>query len=438
MGEITVGIDVGTTSVKGLAVDEDGRVLARTRVPHGFTATRPDQLEHDARKAWRNGPRKAFKNLGEFGEQARALCVSAMVPSLTPVDRRGVPIGPGVLYGDGRGANDSGLPDPLGEFPALVGWGAREFPEAHGYWPAQAVASVALGGDAAVDTSVAGTGFPLFDGVGWDVNALTELGATTAQLPVIVATGEAAGRAPNGAVIASGVVDGLAEQMCAGADNVGDVLVLLGATLITWATGEAWQQVEGLMTLPNANGTWTTGGPSNAGGVFMEWVRRTVGDGPVARGDGSADAIPVWLPFLRGERAPYHDRTKRASLSNLHVGHDAAAIRRAAYEASGFVVRSIIERTGVPARRIVATGGGAHAQPWVQALADATQLPVDVVAVPEGAALGAAFIARVAAGLEPSLEAAKRWANTSHSVEPDAASVTTTNDRYEIFRRIAN
>ena len=57
---VTVGVDIGTTSVKALAVDEKGQVVARSRVPHSIVAPEPDVLRHDAKKAWRAGPRKAF------------------------------------------------------------------------------------------------------------------------------------------------------------------------------------------------------------------------------------------------------------------------------------------------------------------------------------------------------------------------------------------
>jgi xylulokinase len=92
---------------------------------------------------------------------------------------------------------------------------------------------------------------------------------------------------------------------------------------------------------------------------------------------------------------------------------------------------------GVDSKRIVATGGGVRVQEWVQALADCTGLPVDVVAVPEGAALGAAFMARVAAGLEPDMSAGARWARTSHTVDPDAAWVEPVAARYRRFRELA-
>jgi xylulokinase len=112
-------------------------------------------------------------------------------------------------------------------------------------------------------------------------------------------------------------------------------------------------------------------------------------------------------------------------------------LRRSAFEASAFVTRRIIERSGVPPRRIVATGGGVRVPEWTQALADATGLPVDVVAVPEGAALGAAWMARMAAGLESSMGDAARWARVGQRIEPDPRWQAACDDRYRRFLEVA-
>ncbi|HVS67495.1 MAG TPA: FGGY family carbohydrate kinase, partial [Mycobacteriales bacterium] len=98
---ITVGIDIGTTSVKALAVDGDATIVARARVPHDIHAPDVDVFEHDARQAWVDGPRKALDELGvsEFD----GISVATMVPSFTAVDEAGMPFTPGLLYGDHRG-----------------------------------------------------------------------------------------------------------------------------------------------------------------------------------------------------------------------------------------------------------------------------------------------------------------------------------------------
>ena len=141
------------------------------------------------------------------------------------------------------------------------------------------------------------------------------------------------------------------------------------------------------------------GGASNVGGLFIDWANRLLGRPRPGEGDVIDPwNVPVWLPYPRGERTPYHDPRLRAALYGLDLTHGPAAGRRAACEASGFVVRHHLDLAGLhPSRRRVATGGGTRRQGWMQALADATGVPVHVAAAPEGAACGAAFLARMAA-----------------------------------------
>ncbi|MCV7394668.1 xylulokinase [Mycobacterium paraseoulense] len=437
--DVTIGIDVGSTAVKAVAADADGRVTARTRIPHQLRVPTPERLEHDADEAWRRGPVAALARLDR--PDARAVAVSAMVPSLTAVDAAGVPVTPGLLYGDERGrtAEPHAQPLPaLGEAAEFLRWTAAAAPGASGYWPAPAVANHALAGEAVIDLATAATAYPLFDGTGWNPEACTERGARPDQMPRVESMGAAVGQVrDSGAALAIGAIDALCEQIVAGADRDGDVLVLCGTTLIVWTTiGEA-RQVPGLWTIPHtAAGKSLIGGASNAGGLFLGWVDRVVAPGdPAAAQPGR---VPVWSPYIRGERTPFHDPHRRAVLDALDLTHDAAALRRAAYEASGFVVRQLIELSGAPVARIVATGGGTRVGPWMQAIADATGRPVEVSGVPEGAALGAAFLARMAAGLETSIADAARWACTERVVEPDPGWAVAVQDRYQRFLELGN
>lgn len=449
--EVTVGIDIGTTSVKAVAADANGTVVARSRVPHAVRIPAPDRFEHDATTAWRDGPRRALAELGDAASDALGVSVAAMVPSLTAVDEHGRPDAPGLLYGDGRGRGGAGRgPAPPGEFVAFLAWLAREYPDAAGYWPAQAVANHGLGGPAVIDTSTAATAHPLFDWTGWDAAMARDAGVSLDALPGLVPTGMECGRVDgDGPVLASGCIDALAEQLVAGADGAGDVLVILGTTLIVWAVvaePAAPVDARGFLTIPHtAPGHVLVGGPSNAGGLFVNWALRALGagvdadEGAGAGASAAADPgrVPVWAPYPRGERSPLDDPDRRAGLADLDLTHGPAAIRRSVFEASGFVVRRAIEASGVTPRRVVASGGGIRVDEWVQAIADGTNLPVDCVGVAEGGALGSAFLARVAAGLEDSMLDARRWATVGRRVEPDSRWRAPMADRYLRFCDLA-
>jgi xylulokinase len=452
MKEVTVGLDIGTSSVKAVAADGDGNVVASARVPHELRIPSPQRFEHDAEAAWRRGPREALAAV-TTDLDVKGVSVAAMVPSLTAVDADGVPLVPGLLYGDERGRTGeeeqpTGSPAESGELLGFLRWCDAELDDPHGFWPAQATANHALCGEAVLDTATAATAHPLFDWTTWDPEVAASVGARPDQLPRLVPTGwEAARIASDGPPLASGCIDALAEQLVAGADDDGDVLVILGTTLIVWAvmtpTAESGDAaVPGFWSIPHtAAGKLLVGGPSNAGGMFCDWVRRWSGE---ARSPAEPRRVPVWAPYPRGERTPLHDPTRRAVLSDLDLTHDATAIRRAAFEASGFVVRRTLdaarEHAGIEPRRLVATGGGVRVDEWVQAVADATRIPVDCVAVPEGGALGSAWLARMAAGLEEktAMTDARRWARVGRTVEPDPEWVDAVEDRYARFLEIAS
>ena len=403
--QVTVGIDIGTTSVKAVAVDDDGDVQARARIPHAVNAPTPAVLEHDAAAVWGTSVVEACDSVSA-GHRVAGIGLAAMVPSLAAVDSSGTPVSPGILYGDHRGHH------PDGEFAGFLRSLEQAVPHAHAYWPAQAVASQALCGVAAIDAITAMTCLPVFGADGWD-----DQWCDPARLPEL-----SMGSAPVGhrgdAPVAAGTVDALAEQLVAGADSPGDVLVICGTTLITWAVAEGWPEAEGLWTIPHLQpGLAAIGGPSNAGGLFLERVRALTGD--PADEPSYPDRVPLWVPYIRGERTPRHDPDLRAALVGLDVGHSPADVLAAGYEAAGFVVRHHLDLSGTSPERIVAVGGGTHVERWMQALADATNLPVDVTAVPEGAAKGAAWMARISAGLESNdLAQARRWARTGRRVEP--------------------
>lgn len=453
---VTVGVDVGTTSVKAIAVDEHGTVVARSRVPHKVVAPEPDILRHDAKKAWRAGPRKAFEEVsGRLHDEGRPLAgvaVASMVPSLTAVNRQGVPVLPGLLYGDreGRSAesgSDAGLlPGTMPDAEGFLRWASSSVPDAKGFWPCQAVASYALSRIPAVDTGVTASLGALHQRGRWNADLLASIGVREEQMPLVVPMGEAAGTLPDSdTVIAPGTIDALCDQIVAGATEPGDVLVIFGATLIVWAVCDEWLQAPGLISYPHTTpDRFLIGGPSNAGALFVDWARRLLRGTPRPGPDrerlaprlGDANRVPVWLPYVRGERTPFEDHTLRSNLYGLDIGSGAEALERAAYEASGFVVRRMLDRSGVKATRIVASGGGSRVTAWMAAVADATNLPVDAVAVPEGAALGAAYFARMAAGLETSLDDSLRWSGVGRRIEPDPAWVRAAEGRYARFSEI--
>ena len=142
---VTVGIDIGTSSVKAIAADDDGNVVARARIPHDFYVPSPQRFEHDAAVAWHDGPQRALEALGDV-DAARGVGRGDGAVAHRG-RRRGVPVTPGLLYGDERGHQEKKSDQPeRGELAQFLRWQAHERPDARGYWMAQAVANHALSG----------------------------------------------------------------------------------------------------------------------------------------------------------------------------------------------------------------------------------------------------------------------------------------------------
>jgi xylulokinase len=439
---LAAGVDIGTTAVKAVVADEDGTIVGRSRVASRLVIGAGGDFEHDALASWWEAPRSALKQAAAAA-RPQAVAVSAMMPSAVAVDGTGRPLGPGLLYGDSRagpsGTGPSGDPTTSDEMARLCAWVAARYPGAEGYWPSQAVANASLGSEGVTDLASAFAAGPLFGGSGWDGPACEAAGFPASRLPRVAVFGEAIGTlAPEvlgdenagaeATVLGAGSVDGLCEQVVAGTVNDGDVLVALGSTLVVWLTVPGWpDEVPGLWRAPHlAPGMAMLGGASTAGGMWADWVDRVLRLGPDGREDGEGDGVrpgdvPVWWPWAKGERVPWHDRELRVGLAGADISHGPQALRRGAYEATGFVVRSIVERAatcGTRPGRFVVSGGGTAKRAWLQALADVLGEPVTPMAVPEGAALGAAFLARMAAGLETSINDGQRWARWSAPVEP--------------------
>src|SRR4051794_38715994 len=199
MKEVTVGVDIGTTSVKAIAADGDGNVLASARVPHPIRISAPEAFEHDIDAAWRSGVHDAYAQVSRDLDVV-GVDVAAMVPSLGALRSDGRAAGPGLLYGDHRGrregASESEGSSPVerGELLGFLGWLRANCPDAERFWPAQAAANHTLCGRGAIDTTTAFTAYPLFDGAKWDDSMIGEVGVTADQLPEVVVGTEPVGR----------------------------------------------------------------------------------------------------------------------------------------------------------------------------------------------------------------------------------------------------
>ena len=246
-GTCTVGVDIGTTSVKAVAVDARGEVVARTRVPHRWalppsTTSSTTPPRPGAADPGGPSPRSRPPSDGP----AAGVVTTAMVPSITAVDRRGIPRLPGLLYGDDRARSDRWDGDPVArrddhggereEGARMLAWAAATTARGVGLLaepgrghprPVRG-ARHRLGGGHHV--RLPRPERPLGPGWRWPPSA-----STRARSPGSSRSGRAAGTVRGTpTAVGGGSIDAFCEQIVAGADEPGDVLVIFGATLIVW------------------------------------------------------------------------------------------------------------------------------------------------------------------------------------------------------------
>jgi len=177
----------------------------------------------------------------------------------------------------------------------------------------------------------------------------------------------------------------------------------------------------------------------------LRWLREILG-GDYAALTEEAAAWPagsdglLFAPYLTGERTPHADPDVRAAFQGLSLGHGRGALVRAVLEGVAYGLRDSLEllrEIGVDARVGRVSGGGARSELWLRIVASVLGLPLELTAVEEGAAYGAALLAGVRAGVWPGpVEAIAACVRVRATVEPDPAWQAVYDDGYERFRAL--
>ena len=341
--DLVCGLDVGTSGAKALAVDSHGKVVAKAEVR--FTnppyVPAPGLSEQDAEQWW-EAARNALEQVSSrIGNQIIAIAVDSTSGTIVPVDRRGQPLGPALMYNDGRASGleslvrkaSEGLSEKLGySFPAAFSlvklvWLRRERPAiVDGTYKFLHAADFLVGkltGDySCTDTSNAlKSGVDLMSGT-WPEFIEKELGLPLSKFPKVFRPGEKMGEVSAagaketglrpGTPVIAGASDGTASFLASGAKNVGDWNLTLGTTLaIRGISRDLIKDPEGrIYCHRHPEGYWLPGGASNVGG---ESLIKVFGEEKLSSLDERAiRALPspvLVYPLIRkGERMPFVSR----------------------------------------------------------------------------------------------------------------------------------
>ena len=450
MGDLLLGIDVGTYSTKGVLVRPDGSVLKTHTIDHGMDIPRPGWAEQDADLIWWKdvvGVCRALLDGSPYRPRdVGGVALSAIGPCLVALDEKGQPVRPGILYGvDTRATSEIAyLTERIGseivfafsgmEFSSqAVGpkilWMMRNEPE---LWArvshvtsASSYLVYRLTGEKVMDRHTASHFMPLID-IGtleWSERYSSEM-LDIRILPRLAWCDEVAGEVGErgaqetglvaGTPVAVGGVDALTEAISVGVVNPGDLMIMYGSTTFFILVLAEPVPDRRLWTVAGAfRGQYNLAAGMATTGSLTRWFRDQLAAelrpqtayatlfAEAATVNPGANGLLV-LPYFSGERTPINDPLARGVIAGLSLSHTRKDLYRAILEGVAYGIRHNLETfqsIGAPPKRIVAVGGGTQSLDWLQIVSDVAGVSQAVPATTIGASYGDAFLAGLASGL---------------------------------------
>lgn len=467
MADAFLGLDVGTSSLKALVCDLQGRVLGTASSDYAFATPQPGYSEQDP-DLWVRGAidaiPQALARAGMPGSRVAAIGLDGQMHGAVLVDRVGAPLRPAILWNDGRSAGEcERLTRELGAAEIVARTGNRLLPgftapkiawvQAHEPETWARTAQVLLpkdylrsrlGGEWATDVSDA-SGTLLFDVAGrrWSDAMLRDLRIAPSLVPPAHESAQPVDRLNATMARATGLVEGTplvagAGDQAAGAVGTGVVdpgrlSCVLGTSGVIFAAGDRFRSSpDGALHAfcHAAPGRWHLMSVMLSAAGSMRWFADALCHATPAELDALAADAPafaeglVFLPTLGGERCPYPDAYATGAFVGATLSHSRAHFARAVIEgvtASMALCLDMMRDAGVPVRDLAISGGGFHSQLWTQAMADALGAPLVRMAANEGAALGSALLSAVGVGAFASVQDAVAHMKPTDCIQPAPA-----------------
>jgi xylulokinase len=431
-----IGLDLGTSGLKGILMDEDQTVLAEATAPlavarlhQGWSEQSPDD--------WIAAAETVLDALSEHGLGAvRGIGLSGHMHGATLLDASDEVLRPCILWNDTRSAEEAAILDGDPMFRRITGnivfpgftapklaWVQNNEPQ---LW--DRIAKVLLpkdylrlwltGDHVAEMSDAAGTSWLDTGARDWSDDLLAATGLTRDHMPRLVEGSEVSGTLrpalasrwglPADVIIAGGGGDNAASAVGTGVVRAGEAFVSLGTSGVLFAANDGYQPSPETAVhtfchaLPD---TWHQMGVILAATDALNWYAGLVGDTATnltgSLGPLQAPGKPLFLPYLGGERTPLNDAAIRGAFVGLEHATDRAAGTRAVLEGVTFALRDCrdaLAATGTKLEKLIAVGGGSRSDYWLEAIASALGIPVLLPKAGDfGGAFGAARLALMAA-----------------------------------------
>lgn len=468
-GDVILGIDIGTTACKAVALRGDGSIVAKGDGEYPLLSPEPGAAEQALEDIFR-GVSSAIEGAlaGIASQKLMAVSFSGAMHSLVAVQEDGTPLGHAVTWADNRSGDEAaalrenshyartGCPVAAMYHPARLRWLKHHAPEHF----AKADRFVAikdwiihrLTGRWATDVSLASsTGLLDIHTQQWHGPSLELAGIGREKLADLVAMTAAAGQVrgsqplPEGLPIIAGGSDGAMANIGAGSGNP-------GRTVITIGTSGAIRTVMARPHMDARERTWCyalspdrylVGGAINNGGLVVKWVRDRFY--PEAGGEAGyqammrdADVIGpgsdgvMMLPYLAGERSPHWSPDATAAIVGMSLHHTRAHVARAAAESVAYCLADVWQAINLPRhddQPVRLTGGITRFPTWAQIVADVLNVPLLPVDAADASALGAAVTGHAAFGMNVT-----PTQTTGNTIAPSAQRHAIHAERLKLFR----
>lgn len=461
---VFLGIDIGTSGTKTLAINESGQILAEANASYPLHTPKPLWTEQDPEDWWQ-ATVKTIREVVKKGKlkaaDVKAIGLSGQMHGSVFLDKSYKVIRPALLWNDQRTAAEcdeierrAGGRKALIKMvanPALTGFTAPKILWLRNHEPKNFQKCVKvllpkddvrrrLTGELATDVSDA-SGMLLLDVAkrDWSKKLLEKLELDIDLFAKCYESEEVTGKLTpavakelglsTDCVVVGGAGDCAANGVGTGVVTSGSLSTSIGTSGIMFVHSDKVEvDPEGrLHTFCHAvHGKWHMMGVSLSGGGSLQWFHDKL-CGDVQRTKGKKDCLDVlgqeagqvppgseglfFLPYLSGERTPHADPDARACFIGLTLAHGRGHMVRAIMEGVAYAMRdslTIIRQMGVPVRQIIASGGGSKSPLWRQIQADVFGQKVATINAEQGPAFGVALLAAVGAGAYKNVEEACR------------------------------
>lgn len=492
---IYLGIDIGTSGTKTLAMREDGRILASATETYPLSTPQPGWSEQKPAHWWRATVRSVQSVLSQTkvnGNSVEGIGLSGQMHGSVFLDKSNRVIRPALLWNDQRTqAECEEIEESAGgrkklirlvANPALTGFTApkilwlrnherRNFDRVRQVLLPKDYVRFRLTGEFATEVSDA-SGTLLLDVCRrkWSKKLLSLLDLDPSLLPAVYESDEVSGRVtpsvaaelgiPPGTPVVGGGGDQAAGAVGNGIVRRGVVSATMGTSGVVFAHSDEVQiDPEGRVhTFCHAvPGKWHVMGVVLSAGGSLQWYRDEFCEAEIKKAlrkgidpyeliTSSAAEAPAgceglfFLPYLTGERTPHADPYARGAWIGLTRRHGRAHLVRSVIEGATYAMKDsleIIKGLEIPVNEIRVSGGGARSPFWRQVQADIYGQKVSTINAHEGPAFGVALLAAAGTGAYSNVvEACRATIQAVDTTKPHAADKKTHRAAYPHYRRL--